>query len=81
MLYTNSLLFLQAFTESLQMPNHEQYPSHNDQSSLRSETNYNYEASVNGQALHSDFLDANISQGHEAHSVVPSSPNEEEQVI
>ncbi|KAJ9546228.1 hypothetical protein OSB04_025935 [Centaurea solstitialis] len=71
----------QAFTESLQMPNHEQYPSHNDQNPMRPETNYNYEASVNGQALRSDFLDANISQGLEAHSVVPSSSNEEEQVF
>ncbi|XP_024968985.1 uncharacterized protein LOC112508550 [Cynara cardunculus var. scolymus] len=68
----------QAFTESLQMQNHEQYPSHNDQNSLRPETNYNYEASVDGQALRSDFLDSDISQGLEAHSV-PSSPNEEEQ--
>ncbi|KAI3756967.1 hypothetical protein L6452_04499 [Arctium lappa] len=69
----------QAFTENLQMQNHEQYPSHNDQNSLRPETNYNYEASVNGQALPSDFLDVDISQGLEAHSVVSSSPNEEEQ--
>lgn len=69
----------QAFTESLQIQNQEQYPSHNDQNSLRPETHYNYEASVNGQALHSDFLDADVSQGLGAHSVVPSSPNEEEQ--
>nr|XP_043615124.1 uncharacterized protein LOC122587110 isoform X2 [Erigeron canadensis] len=69
----------QAFSDGSQMPNHEQYASENDQNTSRPETKYNYEASVNGQALHSDFLD--ISQGMVSHSVIPSSTNEGEQIL
>ncbi|KAF5765722.1 hypothetical protein HanPI659440_Chr15g0605871 [Helianthus annuus] len=58
----------QALSEVLQMQNHEQHPSQKDLSLLRPETNYDYEASVNGQTLGSDFL-----------NVVPSSTNETEQ--
>ncbi|KAM0038948.1 hypothetical protein Hdeb2414_s0012g00376431 [Helianthus debilis subsp. tardiflorus] len=58
----------QALSEVLQMQNHEQHPSQKEQSLSRPETNYDYEASVNGQTLGSDFL-----------NVVPSSTNETEQ--
>lgn len=59
----------QAISESLQIPNHEQYTSQNDQNPLRQQ----YEASVNGQTLRSDFL--------ESHSSVPSSNEEEQQSL
>ncbi|XP_071728635.1 uncharacterized protein [Rutidosis leptorrhynchoides] len=67
----------QAFSESSQMPNHVQYSSQKDQSSLRPETNYNYEAPINGQALRSDFL--GISQGLESNFAISSSPNDADQ--
>lgn len=51
------------------MANHEQYSTQNDQNPIRPETNFDYEASANGQTMRSEFLDG-----------VPSK-NEEEQVI
>ncbi|KAI7738210.1 hypothetical protein M8C21_027163 [Ambrosia artemisiifolia] len=60
----------QALSEGLQMPNHEQYPSQNDQTSMRPETNYDYEASVNGQTMLSKFMDG-----------VPSKNEEEQQSL
>lgn len=52
------------------MSNREQQSSQNDQNLLRPETSYDYEASVNGQTLGSDFL-----------NVIPSSTNEKDQVF
>lgn len=40
---------------------------------LRSDSNYDYESSVNGRVLHSDYMNVNISQGMEPHSMVSSS--------
>lgn len=68
----------QALSEGSQMQN--QYISQNDQNSLRPDTNYDYEVSVNGQAIRPEYLDAHVSQGLESHAVVPSR-NEEGQVI
>ncbi|XP_076898610.1 uncharacterized protein LOC143552220 isoform X2 [Bidens hawaiensis] len=55
----------QAFTEGLQMPNHEQYSPQNDQNQMRQETNYDYEASVNGQTMRSEFMDGVPSKNEE----------------
>ncbi|KAK1431628.1 hypothetical protein QVD17_08119 [Tagetes erecta] len=60
----------QTSSEGLQMANHEQYPSQNDQNPIRPETNFDYEASANGQALHSEFLDG-----------IPSKNEEEQQSL
>ncbi|KAL2527526.1 hypothetical protein Adt_12580 [Abeliophyllum distichum] len=51
-----------------------------EQNLLSIDANYVYEASMNGQVLHANYLDANISQGMEPVSVAPS-PNEEGQVL
>lgn len=73
-------MFFKAASEGSQVPNHSQYPpSQTEQNLLRSDTSYDYEVSVNGQTLRSDYLDVHISQGLDARSVVPSS-NEEGQV-
>lgn len=53
----------QAFSEGLEMPNHEQHPSQNDQIPPRPETNYDHEPSVNGQTL----FNTQIGQGLESH--------------
>lgn len=46
------------------MPSQNQYSlSQTDESSSRSDPNYSYEFSVNGQSLHTDYLSAHISQG------------------
>ncbi|KAK3042077.1 hypothetical protein RJ639_001779 [Escallonia herrerae] len=64
----------QAVSDGSEMPI--QNPSQTEQSLLRSDTNYDYEASMNGQA----YLDVHISQGLEPHTLIPSS-NEEGQVL
>uniref|UniRef100_A0A5B7B017 DUF7725 domain-containing protein n=1 Tax=Davidia involucrata TaxID=16924 RepID=A0A5B7B017_DAVIN len=67
----------QAVSEGLQMATHNQYPpSQTEQNLLRSDTNYDYEVSVNGQALRPDYLDVLVSQGMEPDSVIPSSAEE-----
>ncbi|KAI3705866.1 hypothetical protein L1987_76115 [Smallanthus sonchifolius] len=55
----------QAFPEGLQMLNNEQYLSQNDQNPMRPETNYDYEASVNGQTVRSEFLDGGVPSKNE----------------
>ncbi|CAL5405457.1 unnamed protein product [Camellia sinensis] len=64
----------QAASEGLQVPTHNQYPSsQTDQSLLRPDTNYDYEVSVNGQAIHPDYLDVHASQGMEPDTVITAS--------
>ncbi|KAF5947474.1 hypothetical protein HYC85_013431 [Camellia sinensis] len=64
----------QAASEGLQVPTHDQYPSsQTDQSLLRPDTNYDYEVSVNGQAIHPDYLDVHASQGMEPDTVITAS--------
>ncbi|KAF3432755.1 hypothetical protein FNV43_RR23857 [Rhamnella rubrinervis] len=47
-----------------------------DQNLMRSDENYNYEMSVNGQTLPTEYLDVQISQGTEPDSVISSSSGE-----
>lgn len=47
-----------------------------DQNLTRSNENYNYEMSVNGQTLPAEYLDVQISQGTEPDSVISSSTGE-----
>ncbi|KAL3521702.1 hypothetical protein ACH5RR_019851 [Cinchona calisaya] len=55
-------------------PTHDQHsPLQTEPAILRLNSNYDYESSVNGQVLHSDYMNVNISQGMEPHSVVSSS--------
>ncbi|XP_062147780.1 uncharacterized protein LOC133856742 isoform X2 [Alnus glutinosa] len=51
-------------------------PSQVDQNLMRSDANYNYEISVNGQALRQDYLDVHISQGAKPDSGISSSTGE-----
>ncbi|KAL2457728.1 DNA-MISMATCH-REPAIR-2 domain-containing protein [Abeliophyllum distichum] len=62
------------------MPTHNQHPLQTEPNFSRENSNYDYEVSVNGQVLHSNYLDVNISRGMEPDSVVSSS-NEEGQVF
>ncbi|KAK9291458.1 hypothetical protein L1049_019406 [Liquidambar formosana] len=67
----------QAVSEASQTSTQNQFPpSQTDQNLLRSEATYDYEMSVNGQALHPEYLGVHISQGVEPDSVVPSSTGE-----
>ncbi|KAF5960178.1 hypothetical protein HYC85_001387 [Camellia sinensis] len=67
----------QASSEDSQVPTHNQYPpSQTDQSLLRSDTNFDHEVSVNGQAIHSDYLDVRVSQEMEPDAVIPASAEE-----
>ncbi|KAL8233078.1 hypothetical protein R6Q57_002856 [Mikania cordata] len=59
----------QAFSEGLLNSNPEPYPSQNDQNSLRPDTNYDYEASVNGQTMRSEFLDGRVPSKNEEQSL------------
>ena len=52
-------------------------PSQTDQSLGRSDLKYEYEMSVNGQAIRPDYLD-HISQGPEPNSVISSSAGKEQ---
>lgn len=64
----------QATSEGSQISASNQHPSsHTDQNHMRSDANYEYDMSVNGQALHSGYLDVHISQGTEPASVISSS--------
>lgn len=59
------------------MSSHDQFPpSQSDQNLLRSNADYNYEISSNGQALRPDYLDVHISQGVQPDSVIQSSTDE-----
>ncbi|KAK2634037.1 hypothetical protein Ddye_028829 [Dipteronia dyeriana] len=51
-------------------------PSQTDQNLMRSDAKYEYDMSVNGQALHSGYVDIHISQGTEPDSVISSSAGE-----
>ncbi|KAL9432675.1 hypothetical protein AB3S75_027658 [Citrus x aurantiifolia] len=64
----------QATSEGSQISASNQHPSlHTDQNHMTSGANYEYDMSVNGQALHSGYLDVHISQGTEPASVISSS--------
>ncbi|CAL5364613.1 unnamed protein product [Camellia sinensis] len=66
-----------ASSQDSQVPTHNQYPpSQTDQNLLRSDTNFDHEVSVNGQAIHSDYLDVRVSQEMEPDAVIPSSAEE-----
>lgn len=61
----------QASPDGSQVPTQNQYPpSQTDQSLLRPDTNYDYEVSANGQAIHSEYLDIHSSQGMEPDTVI-----------
>lgn len=61
----------QASTDGSQVPTHNQYPpSQTDQGLLRSDTNYEYDVSANGQAIHSEYLGIHSSQGMEPDTVI-----------
>lgn len=47
-----------------------------DQNLIRPEAKYEYDIPVNGQALHSGYLDVQINQGTEPDSVISSSAGE-----
>lgn len=75
------LFLLQAVSEGAQISMHNPYaPAQTDQNILKADANYEYELSVNGQALQPDYLDVQINQGVERDSVIPS-PTEEKKVL
>ncbi|PSS04491.1 Unconventional myosin-XVIIIa like [Actinidia chinensis var. chinensis] len=62
----------QASLEGSQVPTQNHYPpSQTDQTLLRSDTNYDYEVSLNGQSIRSEYLDIHVSQGVETEAVIP----------
>ncbi|PSS32963.1 Interaptin like [Actinidia chinensis var. chinensis] len=62
----------QASSEGSQVPTQNHYPpSQTDQNLLRSDTNFDYEVSVNGQSSRSEYLDIHLSQGVEPEAVIP----------
>ncbi|CAI9775107.1 unnamed protein product [Fraxinus pennsylvanica] len=65
-------------SDGQQMPIHNQFPLQAEQISSVAVSSYDYEASVNGKALSSNYFDANISRGIEPNSMVPP-PNKEGQ--
>ncbi|KAL7003676.1 hypothetical protein U1Q18_004825 [Sarracenia purpurea var. burkii] len=68
-------------SEGLQMPIHNQYPpSQTDQNLLRSDNNYDYEVSTNGQTIHPEYLGIHVSQGLDPDTVIPQLSAEEGQV-
>ncbi|KAG6714315.1 hypothetical protein I3842_05G198000 [Carya illinoinensis] len=67
----------QAVSEGLQISAHSELPpSQTDQNLMRSDANYNYEMSVNGQPLHQDYLEVHISQVARPDSGISSSSGE-----
>ncbi|KAL6972158.1 hypothetical protein U1Q18_031846 [Sarracenia purpurea var. burkii] len=68
----------QAASEALPVPTHNQYPpSQTEQNFLLSpDTNYEYEVSVNGQAIRPDYLDVRVSRGMEPDTVISASVEE-----
>lgn len=74
--------FLQAVSDGAQISMHNQYaPSQSDQNIMKPDTNYEYELSVNGQALRPDYLDVQINQGGVEHDPVIPSSAEDEKVL
>lgn len=53
------------------VPIHNQYAQETEQNMVRTDSNLEYEASGNGQILHVNDLDSNISRGLDA-NLVPS---------
>ncbi|CAI9086942.1 OLC1v1020882C2 [Oldenlandia corymbosa var. corymbosa] len=71
----------QVLSEGPSMATNDQHPPlQSEATMLRSDTSYGYESSVNGHVLHSDYMNANISQGLEPHSAV-STPDVEGRVL
>ncbi|KAF5450487.1 hypothetical protein F2P56_030838 [Juglans regia] len=67
----------QAVSEGSQISTHSELPpSQTDQNLIRSDVNYNYEMSVNGQPLHQDYLEVHISQVARPDSGISSSSGE-----
>ena len=56
-------------------------PSQTDQNLMRSDAKYEYDMSVNGQALLSSYVDVHNSQGTEPDSVISSSAGEAQVLI
>ncbi|PIN22929.1 hypothetical protein CDL12_04366 [Handroanthus impetiginosus] len=69
----------QTLPDGENVPTHNQYPEQTEENLMGKDSNYDYEASVNGQVLHGNYSDTNVSPGLAADSVVPS-PNGGEQV-
>ncbi|KAK4431275.1 hypothetical protein Salat_0889600 [Sesamum alatum] len=69
----------QAVPDGEHLSAHNQYPEQTEENLLRADSHGDYEATVNGQVIRSNYLDNKISEGLDADSVVPS-PNGEGQV-
>ncbi|KAL2558812.1 hypothetical protein Fot_03551 [Forsythia ovata] len=68
----------QTISDGQQIPIHNQFPLQAEQTSSGAVSNYDYEASVNGQVLSANYFDPNISR--EINSVAPPQ-NEEGQAL
>ncbi|XP_011075909.1 uncharacterized protein LOC105160290 isoform X2 [Sesamum indicum] len=66
----------QAVPDGEQLPAHNQYPEQTEENLLRAESHGEYEATVNGQVVRSNYLDDKVSAGLDADSVVPSQNGE-----
>ncbi|KAL0317937.1 UNVERIFIED_CONTAM: hypothetical protein Sangu_2208000 [Sesamum angustifolium] len=66
----------QAVPDGEHLPMHNQYPEQTEENLLRADSHGEYEAAVNGQVIHSNYLDNKASAGLDADSVVPSQNGE-----
>ncbi|XP_009624840.1 uncharacterized protein [Nicotiana tomentosiformis] len=71
----------QAVTEDSQISSHNQYSLQPQSTLPGSDSQYDHEATVNGQTLRSDYGDGNMNQGSETQDpVVPASSEEEQEL-
>ncbi|KAL0400543.1 UNVERIFIED_CONTAM: hypothetical protein Slati_4084200 [Sesamum latifolium] len=63
-------------TDGEHLPTHNQYPEQTEENLLRADSLGDYEATVNGQVIRSNYLDNKVSAGLDADSVVPSQNGE-----
>ncbi|XP_075108005.1 uncharacterized protein LOC107761715 isoform X1 [Nicotiana tabacum] len=71
----------QAVTEDSQISSHNQYSLQPQSTLPGSDSQYDHEATVNGQTLRSDYGDGNMNQGSEIQDpVVPASSEEEQEL-
>ncbi|KAL0304471.1 UNVERIFIED_CONTAM: hypothetical protein Sradi_6315200 [Sesamum radiatum] len=68
----------QAVPDGEHLPTHNQYPEQTEENLLRADSHGDYEATVNGQVIRSNYLDNKVSAGLDADTVVPSQNGEEQ---
>lgn len=71
------MCILQAVSEGSQVSKQDDHSSsQTDQNLMRSDAKFNYQMSVNGQALHGNYLNVHIQQGDESQALNSASTGE-----